>query len=461
MLYHNNMIRVLLLIFIAFLWCSSVYAAEIVYPKNCKTEINSPVTFFIGNEKKCSNLKINGNLVKVHSSGGFKHSVDLNYGQNEFIIQSDCDKKVYKIFRPYPKKEEPATAKFINYNTSKIGVTKQNNIPLRSTPSTESSYNRLEHLQAGIVLNIAGEYKDFYKVKLARDDFGWILKDYVEIPDLNSNDTQALITEQKFSDSENLLTYKFKTTQKIPYILSETNHGFDLTIYELNPETYPLGKYEMSIPLSGKKFGYKSYYNSGNELVIEIKKPKAALKDLTVTIDAGHGGSEYGAIGCLGTKEKDINLQIAQKIEQRLKSRGINTHLTRNSDKNIGLYERVEFTNKNNSDIFISIHNNALPDQLAKMDVSGVTVYYYYPQAKKLSQNLADSIANSANIQNNGTKAQSFAVIRNPEAISVLVEVAYLITPEDNANLINENFQNKVADAIMKGLENYINDIQK
>ena len=95
------------------------------------------------------------------------------------------------------------------------------------------------------------------------------------------------------------------------------------------------------------------------------------------------------------------------------------------------------------------------------MDVSGVTVYYYYPQAKKLSQNLADSIANSANIQNNGTKAQSFAVIRNPEAISVLVEVAYLITPEDNANLINENFQNKVADAIMKGLENYINDIQK
>lgn len=97
--------------------------------------------------------------------------------------------------------------------------------------------------------------------------------------------------------------------------LEPYNTGFDFTLY--NVSGYPENKYEFHINRVSAPFGYKTYYKNSKELVIEIKRaPIVAkiqpLKDLKIVVDAGHGGDEFGAIGCLGDKEKDINLAIAQ-----------------------------------------------------------------------------------------------------------------------------------------------------
>jgi len=82
------------------------------------------------------------------------------------------------------------------------------------------------------------------------------------------------------------------------------------------------------------------------------------IKGRIVVIDAGHGGTQTGAVYG-GVKEKDLNLSIAKKLNAKLKELGIVTYMTRNADTTLSLYARSDLANRNNADLLISIHNNA------------------------------------------------------------------------------------------------------
>ena len=130
--------------------------------------------------------------------------------------------------------------------------------------------------------------------------------------------------------------------------------------------------------------------------------------------------------------------------------------MTRTDDSYVGLYDRVNFSNNQNSMFFISIHNNALPDTLNPNDHRGTSVYYYYEQAEPLARTMLNTITSQLKTQNDEVHRQSFAVVRNTNALSILIEVAYLINPDDNELLINPNFQKPAAKSIAKGLENFV-----
>jgi N-acetylmuramoyl-L-alanine amidase len=78
---------------------------------------------------------------------------------------------------------------------------------------------------------------------------------------------------------------------------------------------------------------------------------------------------------------------------------------------------------------------------------------------KKLAKSILNSIVKGTGTKDNGVKGESFAVVRNTNAVSILVEIGYIIDPEDNALLINNEFQDDVAKAIVTGLENYLNEL--
>lgn len=440
----------LLLIFLI-LSCNLANAFEIVYPKTDNVTINSDKTFFIGNEKE-GFLKINDNEVKIHKSGGFKQPVNLEVGENIFVIDNGKTKKIYKITRqekiPY---NEP---QIVDYELPVTLKTVTDNSPLRSTP-VDKGLNRLSHLNLNTELEAVGEFGNFYKVKLARDDFGWIAKSNVNV--IDDDYIPSVIINQDYKNTDNAQIFTFKTDgKKIPYVLSETKKGFDLFLYGLNDNIFPYGKYEFSVAQNGKNFGYFAKYENDDELNIKINKFTPEMKNLKITIDPGHGGKEYGAIGCLGDKEKDVNLKIALKLREKLQQAGAQVFMTRTSDVDLSLQERVDFTNKNDSNIFISIHNNAVADASADKEITGSEVYYFYPQAKELARAISDGINQKTGLKNNGIKGESFAVIRNSQAVSVLVECAYMIEPEDNFKLQDEDFLDKIAQGILLGLENYL-----
>lgn len=463
-----------ILIFTSFIFCLPSFGVQIVYPKSDNVTISSPTTFFVGSEKSQNELYINNEKVNIHKSGGFFYPVKLDYGENTFTIDNKVDTKlVYRINRP----KSAAVSKklsYVEYQEPKLFLTSNERTVLRNAPD-DSGATRLQELPPNISLVVVGEYGSYYKVRLSQDDFVWVDKSYLVKSDFSAEVAPSKLISKTYIEDDDKQIFIFKFDKKIPFILSENRYfkaideeyqnfsnGIDLVFY--NVSGYPDEKYEIQTKSEHNLFGYKAYYKDSNEFVLEIKKiPKIdldkPLKGIKITLDPGHGGSEYGAIGCLGDKEKDINLEISQKTKDILEKSGATVYLTRNGDESLGLYDRVKFSQDKNTDIFISIHSNALPDSSANSNRRGTSTYYFNNQSADFARVLNKTMTKELNTNDDKVHEQSFAVIRNPQSISVLVEVGYMIMPEDNSRLRNPEFQQKAAQSIKNALERYLNEI--
>ena len=470
-----NTIKILLLIIAFYLSFSCAKAAQIVYPKTNNVTINSDVTFFIGNENPDNELYINDEKVELHKSGGFYHVVNLKQGINTFIIKNGKEEPLkYTITRAAQTPAKYSEQKYKAFSSPILYITKKDNAPLRNAPN-DSGTSRLQDFSSGIPLEAIGESGKFYKIQLAQDDYAWIDKNYLT-PAKDNDNSPARILSYDFEESETCIKHNIKLNKKVPYVISEKRtfdlinskyepnaQGLDVTLY--NVENYAENKFDIQMNTAQNLFGYKTYFDNDTTFRVEVNKiPKTqqnSLKGIKITLDPGHGGDEYGAIGCLGDKEKDINLAIALKAKNILEKYGATVYITRSDDSYTDLYDRVKFSQNTNSDIFISIHANALPDSLAKTYRSGTSTYYFYPQSAQLARIMLETLTKELGTKNDKVHQESFAVIRNHESIAVLLEIAYMINPEDSANLRNPEFQNKAATAILHGLERYINELNK
>lgn len=437
----------------------SVYALDVVYPKKTSVTINSNSTFFIGSSDPKKALTINGQQVNIHPSGGFAYVVPLQVGNNVFTLTSGSENLVYTINKPEPKAgQKTAPPVFNEYDTIKYAAVVNNHSPLRSTP-VDSGINRIAHLQKDMPLSIDGEQGNFYRVMLGSTRTGWIAKYNVKITE--SGTSLATLNGYDYVDTNEFFVFVFHLNKMTPYELVE---GEPFKIKLFNVENQPENTYVMDFPLyqsigGSKLVGYSANF-SGTDFIVKIRKPllvdsKKPLKNIKIAIDAGHGGTEAGAIGCLGDIEKNINLAFAKELEQELKNRGAGVYMIRDNDKFIGLRERVEMANEANSVILISLHGNALPDGMDPITNHGTEIYYYYPQAKPLADELMAQITTQTGMNNHKVRQQSFAVVRNTNALSILIETGFLINPSDNAKLRDKNFQKATAKAIADGIENF------
>jgi len=440
------------------IFAQTVYALDIVYPKQKDVTIYSNATFFVGSADTKKDLLINGTKVEVHPSGGFAKSVPLNTGKNTFTITSGDETLIYNITRPQPTAATTKPQPLKEYDDMKYATVETDAAPLRSTP-IDGGINRIAHLQKGIPLVIDGEKGNFYRVILGATKEGWIAKNNVKLE--TDGTSLAELKGYDYIDTNEFFIFVFHLNRKTPWELAE-GEPFLIKLY--NVEGQPNNTYVMDFPvheaLNGKKLlGYSANF-SGTDFIVKIRKPiltdkQKPLKGIKITIDPGHGGKETGALGCLGDKEKDINLAFAKELIQILKDKGAIVSTTRTEDNDISLSDRISFTNSENSIVFISLHGNALPDNKDPMKYSGTEFYYYYNQAKPLAASITKSMSAHADFKVSGIYQQSFAVVRNTSALSLLIETGYLINPSDNAKLINKAFQKKMAKAIADGVEDF------
>ncbi len=429
------------------------FALEISYPASTTPTINSKSTFFIGNTDTSKPLTINNSTVNIHKSGNFAYVVNLEEGKNTFTIKSGDETKVYEIIRPAATKCSPAkTAQFVPYNEKKSAIVTFENAPLRSS-AEDFGINRLSHLNEGTPVNILGEYKGFYKTELAPEKHAWILKNQVKI----SDEQLPLAKILNFSSNETpeYEIYEFELSGKVPYTLLE--NPFTITLYNIDNND---GFFKFSPFYNHRQFGFSTEFE-GNKFVLKVRKvpninKNHTLKNIKIAIDAGHGGKESGARGCSGILEKDLNLKISNKLSQKLANKGAKVIKIRNDDSFVSLSDRVKIANENDAMIFISIHGNALPDNLNPIEHSGTSIYYYYNQAKPLADSILNNMILSSGTNDDKVRRQSFAVIRNTNALSILIETGYLINPNDNWMLEQEDFQNKLVDGIIKGIEEFL-----
>ena len=188
-------------------------------------------------------------------------------------------------------------------------------------------------------------------------------------------------------------------------------------------------------------------------------KIMADTNKIIVTIDMGHGGKDQGSSNQSGDIiEKEITLQIGEKVATELENTGkIKVIKTRDSDEYIGLKDRTNIANDNNSNLFISIHCNSTPDK--SYATNGVETYYWNnsdDNSYNLANKIQNSIVSSLEVNDRGIKRENYQVLRESSCTSVLIEVGFLSNPKEAYNLSKDKYQKKLAKAIAKGIKEYL-----
>lgn len=201
---------------------------------------------------------------------------------------------------------------------------------------------------------------------------------------------------------------------------------------------------------------YTDYYTAFNNADYDADRPALAVGEeskFCVVIDAGHGGSDGGTVSG-EIIEKDINLSVALKLKAILEENNIEVILTRNSDDNVSLTQRVSIANESNADFFISLHCNYYEDDA---QVSGLECYYNDPDATE-SKMYAESIINatslSADIISREAKVGSYYVLRNTKIPAVLVEMGFLSNCFERQKLLSKDYQEILSQKISEGILN-------
>ena len=179
-----------------------------------------------------------------------------------------------------------------------------------------------------------------------------------------------------------------------------------------------------------------------------VKKHTAGKK--YVVIDAGHGGTDYGAIRN-GINEKDITLDISKRVQAGLEKKGYNVAMTRTDDTYVSLQDRVEFSEIFNPDIFVSIHVNSSNSE----SPSGIETHYYKDNSLKLAKHIHASMLNNINSKDRGLFKSKFYVINHTTAPAILVEIGFISNPNERAQLVTESRKNATAKAIIECIDGY------
>lgn len=188
----------------------------------------------------------------------------------------------------------------------------------------------------------------------------------------------------------------------------------------------------------------------------------------TVVIDAGHGGDDPGKVGVGGTLEKDVNLAVAQKLADCLKKEGIRPVMTREDEK--GLY-RPEAANKKQDDMknrcakidgekplfTVSIHQNSYTEEA----VHGPQVFYYAhsKEAEELAGYIQDAMNEDLADRPREKKANdTYYLLKKTKSPTVIVECGFLSNREEEAKLVTEEYQQKVAESVCRGIMGYLKE---
>lgn len=194
--------------------------------------------------------------------------------------------------------------------------------------------------------------------------------------------------------------------------------------------------------------------------------------DYIVVVDSGHGGQDPGKIGIHGELEKDINLQIALRLKKHLEKENVEVVMTREKDQDLAddnaqnrkvqdMKRRCEMIHEIQPDCVISIHQNSYPDE----SVKGAQVFYYQDSvegermAKIIQEKLIDKLDRENHRQAKGNG--SYFLLKKTDASLVIVECGFLSNSEEALLLKDEEYQEKVAEAVCEGTVEYLEGSEK
>ena len=182
---------------------------------------------------------------------------------------------------------------------------------------------------------------------------------------------------------------------------------------------------------------------------------QAAPGNYLVVLDPGDGGV-VGATGPTGLQEKVVNLDIALRVRDKLVGAGYRVMMTRDGDNPVSLPERVAIANRNNANVFVSIHTNSV----ARPEVHGTETYFSSqgaPYGNLLAHHIQSRVVINTGSQNRGVKDRAFFVITHTTMPAALQEGEFISNPDKEALLRTDGFRDQIAQGIFEGIVNFLN----
>ena len=179
--------------------------------------------------------------------------------------------------------------------------------------------------------------------------------------------------------------------------------------------------------------------------------------EITVVIDAGHGGHDTGAMSPHGLPEKDANLRLAKSVRDELNRRGYRVVMTRENDTFVELYDRPKVAHRANADLYVSIHHNAPGYASNPFTIRSQSVYAWNALGERLAKAInARMAAADPALANDGVLHANFAVTRNPEIPSCLIEADFITHPDGESAAWDAARRPVIAAAIADGVADWV-----
>jgi N-acetylmuramoyl-L-alanine amidase len=345
---------------------------------------------------------------------------------------------------------------------------------IRSGPSED--YDRICHIGKGPRVEITGRVGDWYRISPAKTFSAWTHRNNLRFLPRGAAPGRANVTNVVVNETPpDYTTISFTLSDAVFYTVTPlvNEPALILTLYNSTSGVYHIAWksntdyvklitpiqvtddiIQYRIDLKGKNlYGYKDEM-AGNTLNLRLKSRfTPSLEGKTITIDPGHG-PDSGAVGPTGLREADVNLRTGLLLKSKLEAAGVTVYMTRDEYNYYapGLYDRVALAEKNRTDMYVSIHNNAASNRSAE----GSEAYYYTPYSHDLSRLVIKYMNEHQGSDYRFFAHRSFAVIRQWTMPAILTEGDYISNYKIEEWQRTDDFIEKNAEAIFMAIKEYV-----
>lgn len=347
---------------------------------------------------------------------------------------------------------------------------------------------RTTPLPEGVRLMADGYLGQWWRLDLAPGKHVWIAKEDMTADDEINNPPLSKVSTVNLETDAYGARIAVPLNQKLPYQIEQDLPGGKLSLHifgitsdtdfvtsDQKPQDSACAKlidfvswrqksdrhYELVAQLKSKdQWGFYADYED-NTLVLHIKTAppvdiaSGTLKGLTICVDPGHGGKESGAIACSGMKEATLNYALGKQFQSALEALGATVIMTRDANQYAGLQDRVDTAIAAKADMLISVHCNSLPDGRDPWKEHGSSSYWYHQQSMGLANLARERLVRDGGLKDFGTRYQNLALCRPSNMLACLIEVGFVINPDELAALQDPKFQATVGKSLAESVRAY------
>ncbi len=325
---------------------------------------------------------------------------------------------------------------------------------------------------------MTGRINDDLRIRLSPSSEAWVpIADAYPLP-AGIPEPAAVVGSVTLMRGPDRAVLRIPLTQRVPFQVLESERSLAITFYSAVGDVdwmrygtdslvSQLGwtqtqRHEVTVTaqLTAPVWGYRARW-SRNDLILEIRRPPRLavsnpLRGRTIAIDPGH--PPLGSTGPTGLREADANLAVAVQLRAMLQADGARVVMTRTSDSAVDLWPRVALAERAGAELFVSIHNNALPDGVNPFTNNGTSVFYNQPRGLPLASAIQRSLVRALKLADLGVGRADLAVIRATWMPSALVEGMFIIMPEQEEALRSSAGRRRYAQGVYEGIRRFLQD---